>query len=178
MSLRTVLKGALCAVVAIQLGAAGAYAYEIVPDEELEQARGGVLLAGNVAFEFGAVVRTFENGALSLQTSMNWTPDGMQIDRTLGDGVTQLSDVELANAAGLGDLFRTAGGTVVAHSGADGQLMNMLLNTQSDQSLRQEMEITLRLPGFEGDQAAMVRQITGLRIADDLAGSAVASLRD
>lgn len=178
MSLKAIYRGAVGAVVAIQLGAAGAFAYEIVPDEELEQARGGVLLAGNVAFEFGAVVRTFENGALSLQTSMNWTPEGLRIDRTLGDGVTQLSDAELANAAGLGDLFRTAGGTIVSHSGADGQLMNLIMNTQSDQNLRQEMDVTLRLPGFQGDQADMIRQIAGLRLADDLAGSAASSLRD
>lgn len=178
MSLKSILRGALGAVAAAQLSVTGAAAYELVPDEELEQARGGVLLAGNVAFEFGAVVRTFENGALSLQTTMTWTPGGMQVDRALGDGVTPVSDAALAAASGLGDLFRTAGGAIVGHSGADGQLVNLILNTQSDQDLRQEMDITLRLPGFEGNQADMIRQITGLRINDELAGSSVAALRN
>jgi hypothetical protein len=172
------VRSALAAALALQIGLSGAAAaYEIVPDEELERARGGVMIAGGLAFEFGAVVRTFENGALSLETQMTWTPEGLKLDQQVGEGVVRLSDAELGAFAGAGDLYRTAGGSLVTHRGADGQLVNLIMNTQSDLDLRQETAITLTLPGFQGQQADMVRQLTGLRLADELAGGALSALR-
>jgi hypothetical protein len=159
-----------CAVALLaQLGMAGAArAYEIVSDEELEGARGGVMVAGDL---------TFENGALSLETQVTWAPDGVRLDRQLGDGVAAVGDAQLGGLTGAGDVFRTAGGALVSHRGADGQLVNMIVNTQSNLDLRQETAITLTLPGFQGRQADIGRQLMGLRFADDLAGGALSSLR-
>jgi hypothetical protein len=101
----------------------------------------------------------------------------VRLDRQLGDGVAAVGDAQLGGLTGAGDVFRTAGGALVSHRGADGQLVNMIVNTQSNLDLRQETAITLTLPGFQGRQADIGRQLMGLRFADDLAGGALSSLR-
>lgn len=150
-------------------------AFEVVSDEELAEHRGGYLVANDLAFEFGAVMRTFENGALSLQTQLVWTPDGPLLQHVLGDGVMALTSAEL-NAVGMNDSFVTPGGSIVMHDLTQGSFMNLLINTQSDQSFRQDVDVTLVLPGFLTAQTDMGRQLAGLRLADELSISSIGAL--
>ena len=150
-------------------------AFEVVSDDELAEHRGGYLLADELAFQFGAVMRTFENGALSLETQLVWTPDGPMLEQVLGEGVTQLTAAELSSV-GLGETYVTPGGSVVMHELAQGQLVNLLTNTYSDRSYRQEVDITLVLPGFGETQADMGRQLTGLRLVDELSFGSISAL--
>jgi hypothetical protein len=76
----------------------GPSARELLSDEEMAEARGGVLVAGGVAFEFGAVAKTFEDGVLRLQTQVTWTSQGAQIERVVGADVTRLGQ-DLSAAA-------------------------------------------------------------------------------
>src|ERR1700742_3808610 len=69
-----------------------AAAREEMTDQEMETARGGILTAGGVAFEFGAVVNTFEDGVLRLQTQVTATPNGPQISQTAGQDVSRLTN--------------------------------------------------------------------------------------
>lgn len=147
-------------------------AFQVVPDEELDTARGGYLLADNLAFQFGAIMRTYENGALSLQTQLVWTPDGPAFQQDAGDGVMALTGPELG-AIGADGFFLTSGGAIVQHDLKAGEFMNLLLNTESGRDYRQDLAITLVLPGFESAQGDMGRQLTGLRLADELSLGAV-----
>ncbi|WP_041373554.1 hypothetical protein [Phenylobacterium zucineum] len=177
MKLVTLLAAASAAV-ALNLGAlpAASFDYETVDDAVLQDNRGGMLLAGGVPFQFGAVMSTYENGMLSLQTHLVWTPDGAVVQQIPGDGVIRLDDAALQNMAGAGQTFQTVGGSFVAHDLTQGQLTNFLLNTQSGRDFRQDLELTLVLPGFVGVQNDMGRQLTGLRLVDDLAASSISAL--
>ncbi|MDB5447142.1 MAG: hypothetical protein JWQ97_2459 [Phenylobacterium sp.] len=280
----------------------GAQGREVLSDEEMADARGGVLVAGNVAFEFGAVVKTFEDGVLSLQTQVNWTPQGANVQQTAGPNVAQLgqnlanqinaqvqagvqaevqsalqaanpangqttpagtpagpttlatttgqgaptttpaiqstvaavlggaqsavqtaqalaqgaqnaasgqggnpsvaqttpaveptiqstvqSTVQAANqvagpvtvqptAASPGQtntsntqsVFVTSSGANIIQQVAQGQLLNILMNTANNHAFVQNTDITLILPGFLGIQAGMAQQINGMRIADEI----------
>lgn len=152
-----------------------AWQAEVVSDEELADYRGGYLVAEDLAFEFGAVMRTFENGALSLQTQLVWTPEGPLLQHVVGDGVAPLSAAELG-AVGLNDSFRTAGGSIVMHDLSRGQFMNLLINTQSGRDFRQDVDITLTLPGFGEAQGDMGRQLAGLRLAEELSMGSISAL--
>lgn len=169
---------ALAAAVLINAPAlvAPAAAFEVVSDAELSEMRGGVLVAGDLAFQFGAVIRTFESGLLSLQTQVTWTPAGPHVEQVMGEGVTTLADAQLAALSGAGGAFLTPGGAAVTHQFSQGQLVNLLMNTNSNRDFQQDIAITLVLPGFEAVQTDMVRQLTGLRIWDDVATSSVGAL--
>lgn len=149
---------------------------EAVDDAELAEQRGGVLVAGSLAFQFGAVLSTYEDGALSLQTQVTWTPNGPVVQQFVAPGVTPVADPGLSALAGLGEAFQTPGGAVVLHDLAGGQFLNLLLNTQSNHDVRQDLAITLVLPGFGATQEQMSRDLTALRLAGDMASGAMAAL--
>lgn len=153
-----------------------ARAREVVSDEELDGMRGGFLVADGVVFDFGATIRTYEDGVLSLQTQVTWALDGIHIEQMLGAGVAPVTSADLNALAGLGEVFRTAGGATVLHDVNQGQLLSVLLNTTSDHSFRQDTALTLVLPGFDATQASMVRQLTGVHISDDMATASIGAL--
>ena len=150
-------------------------AFEMVSDAELDASRGGFLAADNLAFQFGAVMRTYENGALSLQTQLVWTPEGTAMEQSLGDGVTQLTGADLGRVA-AGEAYQTAAGAIVVHDLDQGRLVNLLVNTDSGRTYQQDLEITLVLPGFGALQEDMGQRLTGLRLTDELALGSVLAL--
>ena len=152
-----------------------AAAREELTDQEMENARGGILEAGGVAFEFGAVVKTFEDGVLRLQTQVTATPNGPQISQTAGQDVSHLTDQLLSQLNAAVGGANAARGAVVTDSGAvivqqftPTQITNLIVNTDSNHSFRQDTDVTLTLPGFAGTQADITRQLTGLHLSDDL----------
>lgn len=167
---------AAASLLAIGPALTSAQAREVMTDEELSQARGGILIAGDIAFEFGAVVKTYEDGALSLETQVTWTPTGPLIQQLAGTGVTPLSDPDLKVLAGMGDAFRTAAGATVIQNVSQGQVLNLLMNTTSGHQFRQDTAITLVLPGFASTQAAISRQVLGLRLGEEVRGASFLGL--
>lgn len=151
-------------------------AQEVVSDEELDGMRGGFLVADGVVFDFGATIRTYEDGVLSLQTNVTWALDGIHIEQLVGAGVTPVTSADLSALTGLGDVFRTAGGATVLHDVDQGRLLSVLLNTTSDHSFRQDTALTLVLPGFDATQADMVRQLAGVRISNDMNTASIGAL--
>ena len=153
----------------------GAPSFEVVSDEELGEQRGGFLVASDLAFQFGAVMRTYENGALSLQTQLVWTPDGPLVEQSFGEGVTALTSAEL-DSIGVGHMYQTAGGAIVMHDLTQGQFTNLLLNTASDRAFSQDLAITLVLPGVGAAPQDIGHQLAGLRLADELNLASVGAL--
>jgi len=57
-------------------GSAVLNASRLLSNEELAEMRGGFFTAAGAKFDFGASVQTLVNGALALQTNLQWTPAG------------------------------------------------------------------------------------------------------
>lgn len=148
-----------------------ATAREQLTDDEMDNARGGILVAGGVAFEFGAVVNTYEDGVLRLQTQLTATPNGPLIQQTAGQSASQLTNQMLSALAGPSagrSAVVTDSGAVILQQVSPGQITNLIVNSGSDHSFRQDTDVTLTLPGFAGTQADIARQLTGMRLSDDL----------
>lgn len=148
-----------------------ATAREELTDLEMDNARGGILVAGGVAFEFGAVVNTYEDGVLRLQTQLTATPNGPLIQQTAGQNVSQLTGQVLSAVAGASagkGAVVTDSGAVILQQVSPGQITNLIVNSGSDHSFRQDTSVTLTLPGFAGTQADIARQLTGMHLSDDL----------
>lgn len=156
-----------------------AAAREELTDAELDEARGGILVAGNVAFEFGAVMKTYEDGALALQTQVNWTPSGPQTTQTVGPNVTPggqtLGGLDPTAAAtlvaatkGAPASFTTADGATLIQQVAPTQVLNVLANTGSNHTYQLDTAVTVVLPGFAATQANMAQDLTALHIAQEV----------
>ena len=145
-------------------------------ERELDSYRGGYDLAPNLSFQFGAVIRTFEDGQLALQTEMNMSPMGVTVQQTAGVGVTPgtLDSVDLAGATG--GAFSTPGGTTFIQNVANGQLTNFIFNTASNHTFRQETDLTLVLPGFADIQGQIMRNLSAFHLTNDMAGQTISAL--
>jgi hypothetical protein len=143
-------------------------------DEELAGLRGGLLFAGGIAFEFGAVVRTTIDGQPALETRLTWTPDGGVVE-----DVSTLAGGPIPEFNGFGlNITDVTGTTLVGHRLLDGELQGFIINTGDNRNIRQEMEVTLTLPGFEATQRDMITGRLGFRIGAEIANSLVRSTVD
>ena len=145
-----------------------------IANEELADLRGGLLFAGGIAFDFGATVRTTIDGQPALETRLTWTPDGVVIEDL---SVLAGGPIPEFNGFGL-TLADATGTTLVGHRFLDGELQGFIINTGDNRNIRQEMDITLTLPGFEAIQRDMITDRLGFRITADMADSLIRSTVD
>jgi hypothetical protein len=145
-----------------------------VADADLAGLRGGLLFAGGIAFDFGATVRTTIDGQPALETRLTWTPDGVVIE-----DLSALAGGPIPEFSGFGlTLIDATGTTLVGHRLLDGELQGFIINTGDNRNIRQEMDVTLTLPGFEAVQRDMITDRLGFRIAADMADSLIRSTVD
>jgi hypothetical protein len=137
---------------------------EPLADEELADLRGGLLFAGGIAFEFGATVRTTIDGQPALETRLTWTPDGIVVE-----DLSTLTGGPIPEFSGFGlNITDATGTTLVGHRLLDGELQGFIINTGDNRDIRQEMDITLTLPGFDIVQRDMLTDGLGFRIGVDV----------
>lgn len=127
-------------------------------EEELARARGGFEIAGLI-ISLGADLRTYLNGELALQTLLTWGDGGVESQQFVSAALTQATADQLRagmfSEGGLrlqlGDqqvFFANQGQTALIHN-VDGGIQNMLLNTASNTAVRQEVDLTLNLSGYD-----------------------------
>jgi hypothetical protein len=166
---------AACAVSALAptgLGQeAGLADLEPLTNDELGTLRGGLLFADGIAFEFGATVRTTIDGRPALETRLTWTPDGVVVE-----DISALAGGPIPEFHGFGlSITDASGTTLVGHRLLDGELQGFIINTGDDRNIRQEMDVTLTLPGFDLVQRDMLTDRLGFRINMDVADGLVRS---
>lgn len=137
---------------------------EPLADEELADLRGGLLFAGGIAFEFGATVRTTIDGQPALETRLTWTPAGVVVE-----DLSALTGGPIPEFHGFGlNITDDTGTTLVGHRLLDGELQGFIINTGDNRDIRQEMDVTLTLPGFDIIQRNMLTDRLGFRIGVDV----------
>jgi hypothetical protein len=160
----------------------------VVPEAELAELRGGFLVAGGVSLDFGAVVRTYVDGRLALESRLTWTETGAVTTRTLGDvpgAVDLAAALDDAMAAGLdidalrggqGILLSDANGATALMQNLQGGIQNLILNNADGRDLRQEVEITLTLPDLQTMQRDYSIDRLGAAIGQDINASLIRAL--
>jgi hypothetical protein len=147
---------------------------EPLSGEELGELRGGLLFAGGIAFDFGAVVRTSIDGQLALETRLTWTPGGVVME-----DASPMTPGPLPEFGGFGlNITDESGTTLVGHRLLEGELQGFILNTGDNRDIRQDIDITLTLPGFEATQRDMLTGRLGFHIQADMADALTRSSLD
>lgn len=173
----------LLSAVAVLALASPAHAFdwddaEVMADEEMSDLRGGISITPQLEINFGATITTFVNGAPALSTQLTWTNAGQFIEQTVGEIGQRIEDLTPEARTALGvDGLENAGGVVIddaegvtalVHNVTEGALQNIILNTATGRDLRQEIDVTLTLPGFEAIQDSIILERLGIHLVDDM----------
>ncbi|QPQ55862.1 hypothetical protein IC614_04560 [Allosphingosinicella flava] len=152
---------------------------EMVDDEELAEQRGGFVFAG-MDINLGAQIRTYLDGELVLQTTVNWGATGTSNTEVMSGALTPADAAQLqAGILSTGGITMRVGDNTVylANQGqtalmhrTDGGLQNVLINTASGVNFTQEVDANLDLGGFQQFSAGLVSE----RLSDSI-GASIAS---
>lgn len=143
--------------------------------EELDEVRGGMITPTGLEIGFGAVVRTFVDGSLALQTRLTWTESGPV--ETVEYGMT-MPDITTAAAAGgvflngpalEGVVVNGDGGvTAISHSITGEHITHLVINNANNREIRQSTDITVDIPGLAQLQQDIAFQVMDLRLQDSI----------
>ncbi len=139
---------------------------DVATAEAMADMRGGFMVNG-INFSIGAEIRTVVDGALALATNVTWSQAGSTVVAQAGEGFRIGSD---SSAAAVQASDQT-GGIRVAHMTAPGDVMNLLVNTESGRFFQQQADFTITLHGFEATQSGFMNDLLGLRLGIDIANA-------
>ena len=152
---------------------AAAQTVKPLDDAALASETGGFSTPGGLQFNFGAMVSTYVDGRLALQSQLTWTAQGPVTTST----ATASDDaIAAARAAGIQIGGTPAGafipgingGTFVLHD-LDGQhLDDVVVNTADNRDIRQETSIYLNIPDLPQYQAASAAQQAQMQLQDSV----------
>ena len=145
---------------------------DVASDAELADARGGYLTADGITFDLGAIISTYQDGQLALQTQLTWTPTGAVATHVVGAQYASAADAALAAAAALaGGGFAVSdatGATRIVQGGGVNNLRNLTVTSASNLNLSQDIQVTVTLPGFEAMQNGFALDQLGIRIGGEI----------
>lgn len=145
---------------------------QVLSLDQLGEIRGGLQLPSGAEFGFGAVMSTFVDGSLALQTRLTWTAVGPV--ETVEVGMLTPDLVATAAAGGInleggptvqGLVVGGDGGiTAVIHSASGQNFSHLVINNANNRDIRQSTDITLDIPGFAQMQQEIAAQNIDLRL--------------
>lgn len=154
------------AVCALGAGSAAAQPGPGLDDETLGAQRGGIATPLGFDIGFGASVRTYVDGSLALETRLVWTDTGVQTERVFEGAV---AGVDTSARTLSGQKGSVAPGQVrVIHDLTENRIGSLVVSRGNDHTIRQETDITLRLP----DLPRLQEQIAAIRLGASLQASA------
>jgi len=150
----------------------------VLNDSELAGERGGLATPIGMDIGFGAVVRTFVDGELALESTLTWTTAGAATAVTAGAESRLLDNAAAAGLAAPEGAWRgvvlpgDGGETTILQDIGEGRIANLVVNTANNRDVRQDITVSLEIPGLAQLQSNFAADRMQLRLQDAV-GSAL-----
>jgi hypothetical protein len=148
-------------------------------DAEMAARRAGIQTPWGYEIGLGAVVRTFINGELTLESRLTWSDQGLTREFTVGQPTpdAQAAAARLGLALDedwIGLIFENPDGyTAALNSITSDRVGNLIVNTASNQDVRLETELILDIPELEQFKQQFQTEQLDLRIQDAVTNAVV-----
>jgi hypothetical protein len=130
-------------------------------DAELDEVRGGFITADGYTFAFAAVVTTYIDGSLALQSTLRLDSGGANMTTVYGaipgartGSAGAVGGVNLAGATATLEVPGSGGETTIVQNVSPTSLVNLVINTANNQVIRQNTTVTLTLANLSSIEAA------------------------
>jgi hypothetical protein len=127
-------------------------------DAELDEVRGGFITADGYTFAFAAVVTTYIDGSLALQSTLRLDSGGANMTTVYGAipgaRTGSAGGVNLAGATATLEVPGSGGETTIVQNVSPTSLVNLVINTANNQVIRQNTTVTLTLANLSSIEAA------------------------
>jgi hypothetical protein len=138
--------------------------------DELREQVGGLRTPTGIDFGLGAIVTTYVDGQMALQSHLTWTDQGV-VETTNAGAISNAAASAGIHidplAAGL-FLPGDNGGTVILHDLGDGTIGSVVLNTADNRDIRQETVINIDIPQLQQLQQDYSQQRLEMNIQDSV----------
>ncbi|MFT4074221.1 MAG: hypothetical protein QM647_01735 [Asticcacaulis sp.] len=137
--------------------------------DELREQVGGLRTPTGIDFNFGAVVTTYVDGQVALQSQLTWTDKG-PVETTTGGAITGTgtSGITVDPSASGAYIPGDNGGTVVLHSLSNGNIGSIVLNTADNRDITQNTVISLDIPQLQQLQKDYSQQKLEMNLQDSV----------
>jgi len=148
---------------------------QTLDDSELSGIRAGYADPNGLNVSLGAVMKSYVDGRLVLESTMNIDAGTINVSQQIGAGAQPLSTTAsspLPMGAAGAVLAGPGGATTFLHGFSDRGLSNMVINTANGRDIMQSMAITVAIPNLQQlqQQAALAGFATQLH---DMLGSSL-----
>jgi hypothetical protein len=140
----------LAAIMLLCFWGGGPAAAQRLADSELAQIRAGYADPSGLTVSLGAVMKSYVDGSLVLESTMTVNAAGIDANPQLGAGANALSPAALgALPAQTGAVLAGDGGTTsFLHGLSDRGLTNMVINTANGRDIVQTTAVTVGIPNL------------------------------
>lgn len=124
----------------------------VLSDAELDQIHAGFNDSNGQSISLGAVMKSYVDGSLVLQSTMTVNASGITTTQILGSNAQPLSVPELSQPAlaQFGAVIAGPGGaTSFVHRLSDEGMTNMVVNTANGRNIVQSTAVTVAIPNLQ-----------------------------
>lgn len=152
---------------------------QTLSDTDLDRVRGGFITANGISFSLGAVMKSYVDGRVALESTMTMDAAGLATSQQFGTGIQPLTASAAAGIAlpafsGGAAVPGVGGVTAFLHTLDAGQITNLAVNTANGRMIQQTTDVTVMIPNLAALQQQLALSGFATRLHDMMGSGLIA----